>query len=147
MVARLMAMRVIDLLEAIEINEHHSDSSFDRCLGSDKLAEMVQNEPSIGQSSQGVNRCIANCFLFGTFLRQECGFFNLDGLLSNLCCPNGIKNLATEVHAAAHAKQQGSFFQVVRHLSATNHQQIVSSNLCPEQMKQAACQFHCFGPA
>lgn len=54
LVADLMPMRVIDLLESIEIQGHHRGYLPRATFRAERMLEQLQHQDSVGQSGQGI---------------------------------------------------------------------------------------------
>ena len=53
-VAAVVAERVVDLLEAVEVHEQHGDSAAGPCAGAQRVVEPVEEERAVGEAGQVV---------------------------------------------------------------------------------------------
>ena len=117
-----MPIEIIDLLEAIEIDEQHRHIR--RGMGLQHGLEMSQELAAIGEAGEVIQGGFPDRLLLGQLLR-------LQGLLLRL---HGGQLLEAQHHAAAHPPQQGTLLQLEGLAGAPHHQQPLGPEGHPEQV-------------
>lgn len=117
-----MPIEIIDLLEAIEIDEQHRHIR--RWMGSQQGLQVAQQLAAIGEPGEVIEGGFPDRLLLGQLLR-------LKGLLLRL---HGGQHLKAQHHAAAHPPQQGTLLQLEGLAGAPHHQQPLGPEGHPEQV-------------